>query len=91
MLFALVAADLGFAIEATQQAFPDCHALRRVGDGLWQRVRIEFEFRARNFAEHAHDPKGCDLIVCWEDDWGRSAPVPVIELRSRVRGLMAAG
>jgi hypothetical protein len=91
MLFAVLAPDLGFAIEATQQAFPDCYALRRIGEGLWQRVRIEFEFRAKNFAGHGHDPKRCDLIVCWEDDWGAAAPIPVIELKSRIRALMAQG
>ena len=29
----------------------------------WRRVRIEFEFKSRNFREHGHDPDQCDLIV----------------------------
>jgi hypothetical protein len=87
LLFAVVAGDFHFAIEASQAAFPDCAALRRVGPDRWQRVRIEFEFRAANFLVHGHDPKGCDLIVCWEDNLGNDAPVPVFELKSKIRML----
>jgi hypothetical protein len=90
MLFAVVAADFGFAIETTQRAFPDCHAQRAIGGGRWQRVQIEFEHLSRNFALHRHDPKGCQLIVCWEDNWGRDAPVEVFELKSKIRTLMGA-
>jgi hypothetical protein len=84
MLFALVAADFGFAIEAVQRPFPDCEAQRSIGNGRWQRVRIEFEFLSRNFERHRHDPKGCHLIVCWEDNWGKDAPVKVLELRKAI-------
>jgi len=49
-------------------------------------VRIEFEFASRNFKEHLHDPKGCDMIVCWEHNWP-NCPLPVLELRSEVRRL----
>ena len=57
--------------------------------GGWRRVRIEFEYQSRNFQRHNHDPAGCDLIVCWEDNWPE-APLEVIELKSRVRGLGAS-
>ena len=69
-------------------AFPDCRAHRSVGKGRWQPVRIEFEFMSRNFKTHGHDPKGCDLIVCWEDNWGKAAPVPVLELKNMIRRLV---
>jgi hypothetical protein len=91
MLFAVVAADLGFAIEWAGSAFPDCDARRRVGPGKWRRVRIEFEYLSRNFAIHDHDPAGCDLIVCWEDNWGRDAPVEVLELKTLIERLRARG
>ena len=87
MLFAAVAGELGFAIECVQPGFPDCLAMRRVGRGRWHLVRIEFELRARNFARHRHDARGCDLLVCWIDDWGKQCPVKVLELRSVVRRL----
>jgi hypothetical protein len=43
-------------------------------------VRIEFEYRSRNFLTHKHDARQCDLIVCWEDDWPDS-PLEVLELK----------
>jgi hypothetical protein len=62
-----------------QQGFPDVEALRRAADGVWRWVRIELEFESRNFLLHGHDPKGCDLIVCWTHNWP-SCPVEVVEL-----------
>ena len=87
-LFAGLANTLGFGIERLQPGFPDCEAKQRVHGG-WRRVRIEFEYQSRNFQRHNHDPAGCDLIVCWEDNWPE-APLEVIELKSRVRGLGAS-
>ncbi len=87
-LFGMVAFDLGFVVEGVGTGFPDCEAKRTVsktGD-VWERVRIEFEFRSRNFREHGHDPAGCDLIVCWEHNWPE-CPVEVLELRSAINGL----
>src|SRR5947209_8001852 len=54
----------GLRVERIQAAFPDCIAFLGT-----QRVRIEFEYRSRNFALHRHDPGGCDWIVCWIHDW----------------------
>ena len=44
-----------------------------------KRIRIEFEYKSRNFN---HDPRKCDWLVCWEDNWA-DAPehLQVIELR----------
>ena len=84
-LFASLATALGFTMLHIQQAFPDCTAFRRGKDGLWRIVRIEFEFESRNFLAHGHDPRGCDLIVCWKHNWD-SCPVEVVELS----GLVAA-
>ena len=85
VLFGALAGDLGFVVLRTQAAFPDCEALRRMDNGRMQRVLIEFEFESKNFLDHLHDPKGCDLIVCWKDGWTNS-PVEVIEL-SRLFGV----
>jgi hypothetical protein len=63
-----------------QAEFPDCEALRMVAPNRQQRVRIEFEFESRNFERHGHDPKGCDLIVCWEHNW-QECPLQVLELK----------
>jgi len=78
-LFGALARMLGFMILRLQMEFPDGEALRQVEGGLWRRVRIEFEFESKNFLAHGHDPKGCELIVCWTHNWP-SCPVEVIEL-----------
>ena len=84
-LFGMVSRDLGFVIEALQQGFPDCEGKVCVDPkkSQWRRARIEFEYRASSFREHAHDPKGCDLVVCWENDWPE-CPVRVVELRTEI-------
>ena len=69
LLFGVMAERLGFLIETVQTGFPDCEAKRLVGPDLWERVRIEFEYESRNFRLHRHDPKGCDIIVCWSHNW----------------------
>jgi hypothetical protein len=86
LAFGMVAEELGFAVDALSTGFPDCFAKRRVGAARWEPVRIEFEYKSRNFHDHAHDPAGCDLIVCWEHDWA-GAPVEVLELRAAVARL----
>jgi hypothetical protein len=81
-LFGMVSYELGFIVEAIQAGYPDCEAKRCIDqpNQRWQRVRIEFEFWSSNFKDHAHDPAGCDLIVCWEHDWP-DCPLEVVELR----------
>lgn len=66
-LFALHAELLGYRIRRVQERFPDCVA-ECLNDGN-REVRIEFEYRASNFHQHGHKPDGCDLIVCWHNDW----------------------
>ena len=80
--FGVMARRLGFIVLRCQTGFPDCEAVREVARGQWQRVRIEFELESRNFVKHRHDPKGCDLIVCWVHNW-KECPegLEVVELR----------
>ena len=82
-LFGAMANDLGFKVRRMQAAFPDCLAVRRVGENQWEDVKIEMELFSRNFAAHGHDPKGCNLIVCWEHNWPE-CPLEVLELKSRL-------
>lgn len=76
-LFSHLARRFGLRVERVQAGFPDCIATR-----AGKRVRIEFEYRSRNFAQHRHDPSKCDWIVCWIHDWP-TAPerLRVVELR----------
>lgn len=78
-LFGALARRLGFMILRVQQGFPDIEALRLYPDGQWRWVRIELEYESKNFLAHGHDVSGCDLIVCWVNNWP-SCPVEVIEL-----------
>jgi hypothetical protein len=89
-LFGVVSSELGLIVESIQSAYPDCEAKRCVDakQNRWQRVRIEFEFRSKNFLDHGHDPNECDVIVCWEHDWP-DRPVEVIELRTIINNLEA--
>lgn len=82
-LFGMVSYELGFIVESVQSSFPDCEAKRCIDSkrNRWQRVRIEFEYQSSNFQDHGHDPRGCDLIVCWEHDW-KDCPLEVLELRT---------
>jgi hypothetical protein len=87
-LFGMICRELGYVVEIVKPGFPDCEAKRQVRGkpGLWQRVRVEFEYESRNFRHHGHDPDQCDVIVCWEDNWPE-CPIEVFELRSALRNL----
>lgn len=87
-IFGMVANELGYSVEAIQPGFPDCEAKRRIPNGRWQRVRIEFEFESRNFKEHGHAADGCDVIVCWHHNWS-DCLLEVIELKTRIQNLPA--
>jgi hypothetical protein len=87
VLFGMVAAGLGLQVESVQGKFPDCIARRQVAPRKWQYLRIEFEYESKNFKLHGHDPKGCDMIVCWRHNWKECpAEIEVVEL-SRLFGM----
>jgi len=79
-LFGMLSEELGFSIDWIGTDFPDCVAKRYIHGprNLQQRVKIEFEFMSRNYD---HPVDSCDIIVCWEDNWGEDCPLEVIELR----------
>ena len=81
-LFSLFHRDLGFPyIIKIRNEFPDAIVMDRK-----KNVRkIEFEVRASQFN---HDPKGCDFIVCWENDLENYEHLPpIIALKDFVEGL----
>jgi hypothetical protein len=85
-LFGMVSRALGFSVEYIGTDFPDCEAKRYVqGRGKRQQsVKIELEYRSRDFDHVVED---CDIIVCWEDNWGDDCPLEVIELRTEIKKL----
>jgi hypothetical protein len=82
-LFSDYAKKKKIKVEEIRPQFPDCIAYQKIG-GKEKRIRIEFEFRSRNFKNQTgHDPKKCDWIVCWQHDW-HDVPknIHVVELRN---------
>lgn len=76
-LYETVQEYLGWQIVFKQVAFPDVVIENRNGIQLI----AEFEYEARNFDWHGHPADGCDLIICWRNNWP-GAPLPVWELES---------
>lgn len=74
VIFAQLAASAGWQIVEIGVPFPD--ALLSKDGELW---KTEFEFLASNFIDHKHDHRGCELIICWENDY-QSCPIPILAL-----------
>jgi hypothetical protein len=88
-LFGTMATRLGFMLTYIGTQYPDAEAYREVAPGRWQLERVEFEMYSRNFLLHGHDPKDCDLIVCWEHNW-EECPVEVLELKKALSNQQSA-
>ncbi len=84
-IFGKVIEDLNMYIEEIKAGFPDCVGRRFTGKG-WEKVNIEFEYKSSHFIDHGHNPGECDIIVCWEHDWG-DCPIEVLELREIIKSL----
>jgi len=72
----------GLRVERVQTGFPDCIAYTAK-----KRIRIEFEYRSRNFKAQGHNRRGCDWIVCWIHDWPSAPRNLVIKELRREFGL----
>ena len=80
-LFSHMLKKLRLTIDKIQPQYPDCIAYQKDGSGQ-KKIRIEFEFKSRNFKSQKHTPKGCDWIVCWEHNWPDIPKhLKVVELR----------
>jgi hypothetical protein len=88
-LFGAVAERLGFWVLRIQTEYPDCEALRLVGEDRLQLVKIEFEQESRNFLKHMHKASECDLIVCWKHNWPE-CPLEVLELKTALSNQLSA-
>lgn len=85
-LFGRLAPRLGFAVETVRPQFPDCIATRR-----GSRCLVEFEFWASDYVTHRHAHDGCEIVVCWENDWEdrpkKYRNLEIISLKSYVGAL----
>jgi hypothetical protein len=84
LLFAALCHDLGFMIEGIRSIFPDALLRRKNTKGTWNSCRAEFEFKSSFFRLHKHNPRLCDLVICWEHDW-KECPVEVMSLKETIR------
>lgn len=81
LLFGMLAKELGFHVQLVRQGYPDCKAIHNMGDGRYEEVNIEFEFRSSSFKCHLKEEVKTDFIVCWVHDWHNCPPsIKVLEL-----------
>lgn len=86
-LFSMYHRELDFPfIVKIQKGFPDATVIDTEGNT----VTIEFEYIASNFIQHGHPQKGCDLIVCWENDLSQNQPLgpSILVLKDKMRSLI---
>jgi hypothetical protein len=79
-LFSKIHTYLGFPkIKKIGMHYPDAIAI----DADGKEKRLEFEFDSSSFPKEGHNPKECDVIVCWKDGWGFARPkrLQLIELQ----------
>jgi hypothetical protein len=86
LLFAAICFELGFRIEGIRTGFPDALLIRQNTKGNFIKCLAEFEYKSSNFQLHKHPINGCDLIICWINDWA-DCPLEVIELKSLVKNI----
>lgn len=84
-LFSVFHRDLGFPyVVKIRNEFPDAVVMDKKRE-----VRtVEFEVRGSDFVQHGHPKKGCDFIVCWENDLEPDEDLPaIISLKDFVKEL----
>jgi hypothetical protein len=74
--FSQACQSAGWEIVLIRSQFPDC-VIKNLATG--ETFKAEFEYHARSFIEHGHNPLECDLIICWENNW-RDCPMTIWEL-----------
>jgi len=84
--------SLKMKIESVGTRFPDALIKVKQGD-VWQTKSAEFELYSSGFKSHMEDyrkdPKRCDMIICWEDDWkDRPKNLKVVELKKELEKII---
>lgn len=82
VLFALLASELGYEIEAAQISFPDL-VLRQNGE----RIRAEVEFLSSTYLAHGHPISADILCVCWRRDIDIPGLREILSLEEVVRSM----
>lgn len=79
-VFTLWAAEKGYEIVESGEQCPDLRVRKEDGDI----EGFEVEKLASDFIADGHDPDDADRIICWRDDLGDKAPLPVIPLENDI-------
>src|SRR6266567_2481222 len=93
LLFGMMSDDLGFSVEAIRSGFPDALVVDyRANPNRGVKKYIEFEFQSSHFSrQKGHDPKKCNIIICWEHDWANHPKdIEIIQLKSLIQNLKHA-
>jgi hypothetical protein len=80
-LFARLLDEIGYIVEEIVPQGPRVIARREIKEGL-EKIEIAFAFNSSE-ARSDNYLDNCDVLVCWQDDWG-DCPCEVIELRPRL-------
>ncbi|MCX5784406.1 MAG: hypothetical protein NTX59_01825 [Elusimicrobia bacterium] len=88
VLFSKISPLLRMKIDAVGTRFPDAY-IRTKKNRKWVTQRCEFEKSSYDFVVHGHDPKGCDMIICWKDNWkNKPKHIEIVELRAELEKLI---
>lgn len=84
--------SLKMKIESVSTRFPDAYIKVKQGD-TWQTKSAEFELYSSAFKSHMEDykkdPKSCDMIICWEDDWeDKPKGLKIVELKKELEKII---
>ncbi len=77
----------------SSRLFPDCIGRRKRDndrDNRWEKVRIEFEYKSRDFVPHLHPERRIDMIICWEHNWP-ACKLEVLSLKDVIKDLKFKG
>jgi hypothetical protein len=88
ILFSKLSQHLKMKIESVSTRFPDAYVRVKRGKG-WVTKAAEFEINSSDFHSHGHDPRKCDMIICWKDDWKqRPEDIEIVELRKELEEIV---
>ncbi|GEM_PF-4251669 len=82
IMFTRILDELGFYIE---EIIPENQRMilrRELENGFLEKVETAFTFISSEARRNGY-LEGCDLLVCWKDDWGE-CPVEVLELKPTI-------
>lgn len=82
-LFGMMFEEMGMIVEEVRTSFPDA-TIRRFNGRGWTREFVEFEYKSSQYKQHNHPLEGCDIIICWVNDWNES-PLEIWELSHLIK------